>query len=385
MVDEHLTWVLKLTEFHMFDLQFDYPLIIALIAALIVGLGSGILSTYAVIRQQSLLGDAVAHAALPGICLVFILTMSKSPVFLLLGALMAGWLGTMFLLLLTRQTLIKEDTALGIILSVFFGVGIFLMSIIQRMPTARQSGLDTYLFGSVASILKNDLYLMGTILILILMIVIGLWKEFKILVFDSHYAQSLGVPVGRLDVLMTSLLVLCIVIGLQAVGVVLMSALLIAPGIAARQWTDQFYVMMALSALFSVLATVLGVLISSVLSGFPTGPLIVILICCWVFISILIAPKRGLLIHWAQNIWHRKQIHQDTILTNLYVLAKSHNDLCYPHDISVLSIIGGKPTMSTLVLLKEKGLVAGYEDEHWGLTKKGVKRAQKIEKGYQKS
>ncbi len=362
----------------MLSLELDYPVIITLIGALILGISSGVLSCYAVLRQQSLLGDAISHAALPGLCIAFLLTLSKSPLYLLSGALIAGWLGTMFILLITRQTLIKEDTALGIVLSVFFGVGILLLTMIQKIPSARQSGLETYLFGSAASILKADLYIMGGCLVVIICLVLLCWKEFKCLTFDYNYLFSLGFPVKRLEVLLTSLLVITIVIGLQTVGVILMSALIIAPGTAARQWTDQLGKMVIISAFISVFSGVIGVLLSSTISHLPTGPTIVVVISICVTFSLFFAPKRGLIISWTRHFWNRKQLHKNTILTNFLLLARSHDDMTHPHDIEALTVVGGKPTLSSLQKLEQQQLVKSYSNNAWGLTQKGVLLAQKI-------
>ena len=211
----------------------DYPVWVTAAGAICLGLSSGIISCYAVLKEQSLLGDAIAHAALPGLCIAFLLTLSKSPIILLLGALGAGWLGTMFILAIVRRSILKEDTALGVILSVFFGFGILLLTLIQRIPSARQSGLDTYLFGSAASMLLSDVWIMCGATAVISAIVLGLWKEFKLLTFDRVFLKSIGFRTKRIDILLTSLMVITIIIGLQTVGVILMSALMIAPGTAA--------------------------------------------------------------------------------------------------------------------------------------------------------
>ena len=133
-------------------IEFDYPVIITLIGATILGASAGLLSSFAVLRKQSLLGDAISHACLPGVCIAFLLTLNKNSELFFIGALIAGILGTLFIITITTQTKLKEDTALAVVLSVFFGFGIFLLTFIQKIPSARQSGLDTYLFGSAASI-----------------------------------------------------------------------------------------------------------------------------------------------------------------------------------------------------------------------------------------
>ena len=254
----------------------DYTLMIVAIGAALLGTVSGALGTYAVLRRQSLLGDAISHAALPGIAIAFLLTGSKTPLILVLGAAIAGWLGTLLILSVVRLTRIKYDSALGIVLSTFFGFGLVLHTLIQRTGNANQAGLDTFLFGQAATILKSDVLTIGILGGIAIAIMLVFWKELKLLAFDEGFAASIGFPIRVLDILLTSLLVIAIVLGLQAVGAVLMSAMLVAPAVAARQWTDKFSVMMFLAACFGALAGVSGTIISSSASRIPTGPTIVL-------------------------------------------------------------------------------------------------------------
>ncbi len=275
--------------------RLDYTLMIVAIGAALLGAVSGTLGTYAVLRRQSLLGDAISHAALPGIAIAFLLTGSKTPLILVLGAAIAGWLGTLFILSIVRLTRIKYDSALGIVLSTFFGFGLVLHTLIQRTGNANQAGLDTFLFGQAATILESDVLTIGILGGIAIVIMLVFWKELKLLVFDEGFAASLGFPIRALDILLTSLLVIAIVLGLQAVGAVLMSAMLVAPAVAARQWTDKLSVMMLLAAGFGALAGVGGTIISSSASRIPTGPTIVLCATVVVGFSIVLAPNRGLL------------------------------------------------------------------------------------------
>ena len=361
-------------------LVIDYPVIVTLVGLVIIGISSGILSCFAVLRHQSLLGDAISHAVLPGLCIAFILTLSKHSWVLLMGGLISGLIGTLFITLIIRYTILKSDTALGIILSIFFGFGIFLLTIIQKIPTARQSGLDTFLFGSAASILASDLYLMGICLVMIIITTIAVWKEFKCFTFDPHFSVSLGYPIAKIEFLMTILLVITIVIGLQSVGVILMSALIIAPGVAARQWTNRLSTMVFISIIISCLSGIVGVLISSSIPKCPTGPIIVVIVSVLVIISLLLAPNRGLIIYWMRQFYNRKRLHQNTILSQFFLLAQSHDDLTHPHNINTLELIGGKPTLAALIQLKQSGFV--YESDHqlWGLTENGIQFAKRLQK-----
>ena len=276
------------------DLFFDYTLRTVALGAAILGVVSGMLGSFAVLRKQSLLGDAISHAALPGIVLSFLITRTREPAVLMLGALIAGWVATLFMLNIIRTTRIKDDSALGLVLSVFFGFGLMLLTFTQRLPDATQAGLDKFLFGQAATLLQRDVITMGIIGLVVLGLLVTFWKEFKLITFDPEYAASLGFPVRVLDVVLTTLLVIAIVIGLQTVGVVLMSAMIVAPAAAARQWTDKLNLMVILGGLFGALAGVSGTLISGSAEKLPTGPVIVLCISVIVLFSMLFATNRGL-------------------------------------------------------------------------------------------
>ena len=359
-------------------LSFDYTLIVVLFGTLILGLVSGCLGAFALLRRQSLLGDAISHAALPGICIVFMLTYSKHPLLLLLGAAVAGWIGTITVMAVVRHTSVKEDAALGIILSVFFGMGLVFLTIIQRMPTAQQSGLSTYLFGSASTLLLNDVITMAVLGAITLGILLLFWKEFKLLTFDRDYAQSLGFPISRLDILITTLIVFSIVIGLQSVGVVLMSAMIIAPAASARQWTDKLSVMVCLSGVFGAVSGVIGALLSGAISKLPTGPTIVVVISIIVIVSLLFAPLRGIVWGAMRQRRYRDNIRFQTMLTNLMLFSESDTDPFYPHDIAALTAIGRGPARKAMADLKEKGLVVNPEADMWALTAAGLKEARCI-------
>lgn len=282
----------------LYDLLFDYTLRTVALGSALLGIVSGALGAFAVLRKQSLLGDAISHAALPGIALAFMLTGSKAPLVLIIGAAVAGWLGTLLMLSIVKTTRIKSDSALGLVLSVFFGFGLVLLTFIQRQPDATQAGLDRFLFGQAATLLERDVWTMALLGVPALLLLAVFWKQFKLLSFDPDFGASMGLRMQRFDVLLITLLVIAIVIGLQTVGVVLMSAMVVAPAAAARQWTDRLDVMVLLSALFGALAGVSGAVISSLAAHVPTGPSIVLCISAIVLVSLFFAPNRGLL--WDQ-------------------------------------------------------------------------------------
>ncbi len=361
----------------------DYTLRTVALGAAVLGIVSGALGTFAFLRRQSLLGDAMSHAALPGVVLAFMLTGSKAPLVLVLGAAVAGVLGTVFLLTITRYTRIKEDAALGIILSVFFGVGLMLLTFLQRNPVAAQAGLNNFLFGQAATLLQRDVVVMAAFGGGALLLLFIFWKEFKLLAFDRDFGGSLGFPMTALDVLLTTLLVIAIVIGLQAVGVVLMSAMVVAPAAAARQWTDRLSVMVILAACFGALAGVVGAVISSMGTGLSTGPVVVLVVSLLVVIALLFGASRGLVWNWIRQRRNRRQLRLQTVLEHLYQLTAQHQDPHYPHSIEVLRAMnwqrGG--VQRTLEVLAAGGLVQQVSPGMWSLTEAGVEQVEERDEG----
>jgi manganese/zinc/iron transport system permease protein len=266
-----------------------------LFGCMLLGLSSGVIGSFAYLRKQSLMGDALSHAALPGICIAFMLSGSKSIVLFLIGAAAAGIVATFGIGYITRNTRIKQDSALAIVLSVFFGFGIVLLTQIQHSGDGNQSGLDKFLFGQAASMILSDVIIMTGISVLLIGVCALLFKEFKLLSFDPGFARGLGYPVAFLDQLIMFLIVIAVVVGIQAVGVVLMSALLITPAVSARYWTEKLGIMVVLSGLFGAFSGLAGTFISASGNNLPTGPLTVLASTSLFVISVIAAPRRGVL------------------------------------------------------------------------------------------
>lgn len=360
------------------NLFFDYTMRTVALGAGILGLVSGALGSFAVLRRQSLLGDAISHAALPGIVIAFLLTRSKEPGVLMIGALLAGWLGMVFMLGIVKTTRIKSDSALGLVLSVFFGLGLMLLTFTQKLPDANQAGLDKFLFGQAATLLERDVITMAIFGLLALATLLAFWKEFKLISFNPEFAGSLGYPVRVLDVLLTTLLVMAIVIGLQTVGVVLMSAMLVAPAAAARQWTDRLGVMVALGGFFGTLAGVTGTLISGAAAQLSTGPVIVLCASLIVLFSLLMAPNRGLIWNWFRQQRARGELSARAVLGDLHILAKQHPDQQHGHSSAVLRTMSTQPASVANALreLAQRGWAREQAPDEWVLTSEGKTQAE---------
>lgn len=361
------------------DLFFDYTLRTVALGSATLGIVSGALGAFAVLRRQSLLGDAMSHAALPGIAIAFLLSGSKEILVLVLGAAAAGWIGTLLIMGIVSSTRVKYDSALGIVLSVFFGFGLVLLTLIQKRPDSNQAGLNKFLFGQAATLLERDVITMAVIGVAALAAMMIFWKEFKLLSFDPDFGSSLGFPMRALDVLLTTLLVIAIVLGLQTVGVVLMSAMVVAPAAAARQWTDRLGVMIALSAFFGALAGVTGAVISSATAHLPTGPTIVLCVSVIVIVSLLLAPNRGLAWNWFRDRRNRRKLRWEAVLSDLYSLALQHRSLEHAHSVSVLRLMNPNPAgvSAGLTELEKRGLVKRVGGDEWALTPVGASEAER--------
>lgn len=243
---------------------------------MIIGLMSGMLGTFAFLTKRTMLGDVVAHAALPGIVGAFILTYSSSLVVLMCGGLCAGLCAMVAITLFSRVTQLPVDALLGIVLSVFFGAGLVLLTYVQKLPIASQSVLNKFLFGSAATLLLHDLLFLTILAMFVTGSLFLFWKPLTIVVFDPEYARLSGIPVVAMHALLHLLMVTVIVAGLYAVGVVLMSSLMVAPAVMAHQYARSVRSMAAIAAAWGAVACILGMVLSVSIPHMPTGAVIVV-------------------------------------------------------------------------------------------------------------
>lgn len=362
-----------------FGIFSDYTLQIVALGSAILGAVSGSLGSLAVLRKQSLLGDAISHAALPGIVLAFIITGSKATLVLVLGAAIAGWVGTLAVIGIVGSTRVKEDSALGLVLSVFFGLGLVLLTYVQKLPNASQAGLDRFLFGQAATLLARDVVVIAGLGSVAVVLTLLAWKEIKLLAFDRAFGASLGIRMGRVDILLTSILVLAIVIGLQTVGVVLMSAMVVAPGAAARQWTDRMGRMVGIAAVFGAAAGIAGAILSSSIRRLPTGPTIVLCLSAIVLVSLLLAPNRGVVWNLLRRRRNHRQLRADAVLGDLFKLAEQHEDPAHGHSLATLEAMrmGQGSARRSLEALREQGLARQAAGDQWSLTPAGLGEARR--------
>lgn len=351
-----------------------------LVGSALFGLSAGVLGCFAFLRKRALMGDALAHAALPGVCIAYLLTGMKHPLIFIAGATISGLIASFALNAITRYSRIKEDAAIGLVLSVFFGIGIVLLTYIQHQPLGNQSGLDKFLFGQAASLIGRDLYLFSGLAVTLLGAVLCAYKEFKVIAFDPGFASGIGIPVRWMDTFLTVLIVLVVTAGLQAVGVVLMAAMLITPAAAARQWTDRLSRMLALAGCFGAGAGAVGAIASAVAPRMPTGPWIVVAITTIFAVSITVAPRRGMLPRWWRQWRNAVRINRENILKTLYRLREDQPDMT--PSIDLLRRYRHLSVRRALRLLRQLARARLVEEaerpDQWRLTPNGLGAAERL-------
>jgi len=346
----------------------------------LLSISSSVVGCFTFIKKKSLVGDVISHAVLPGICIAFIATGSKDPFLLIVGAFITGWVSILVMDAITRNTKIKEDAATGLSLSVFFGVGILLMTYIQHSGNASQSGLDTFLFGKAAALVGKDLIAFSIIAVLVLLVVLLFYKEFKLISFDPHYATSIGLPIKRMEVLLTSVTVLAVVTGIQAVGVVLMAAMLITPAAASRFWTNNLWKMIILAACFGAFSGVAGAYISFTAPSMPTGPWMVMVLSIIALFSFFFAPEKGILVKMVRRIKIQGQLLEENLLKVFYRIGENGGDhftKVDENDIQLVRNFSSTQLFNGLKKLRKSGYI-NKQANQWLLTNEGFEKGKRI-------
>lgn len=302
-----------------------YNTLVVLIGVGLLGAGAGLVGSFAVLRRRALLGDALAHAALPGLCIGFLIAGERNLGAMLAGALGTGILGLMVVSALRQRTRVRMDAAIGIVLSVFFGAGIVLSRLIQNSTTVTGSkaGLDSYILGKTAGMVASDVFLIAGAAAISVGLVALLFKEFLLVSFDTDFARVQGWPARRIDLVLTGLIAVVVVIGLPAVGVVMMAALIIIPGVTARFWTDRLSRVVVLAAATGLCMGLIGTAISATYAKMPAGPIITLVGTAAFIASALLAPRRGLIARGLIRRRDRWQSESTEILRFLYECHES--------------------------------------------------------------
>ena len=312
--------------FKLLSLQ-DYNVRVVVLGTTLLGCAAGMVGSFTLLRKRALMGDALAHSTLPGIVVAYMLVTllggdGKSMPVLLIGATISGVFGVAAILAMSRWTRLKEDTALGAVLSVFFGIGVTLLSLSTQLKEGSAAGLESFIYGKTASMGKADTQLIAGAALLCIVTCLILFKEFKLLCFDDGFAGSRGFPVTRLDVALMGLVVLVTIVGLQAVGLILMIALLIIPAAAARFWTENLSKMFAIAGAIGAASGLLGAVVSALFSKLPSGAMIV-LVCTAIFlVSMVFGASRGILIRAAMRRKLNRTVDRQHLLRALFELLE---------------------------------------------------------------
>ena len=360
----------------------DPSLRYALTGAILLGLTCGLLGSFLVVRKLALLGDTLSHAVLPGVAAGFLWDMDKNPVAIFIGATVAGLLGSFMVTRITSTTKLKEDTALGMVLACFFGVGICLVTMIQRLPSGNKSGIDKFLFGQAASLGQSDIQLMAVVTLLTFGLVWLFYKELLTVSFDPGFAYSVMIPVAWVHHGFMLLLAFSVVIALQAVGVVLVSAMLITPAATAYLMTDRLHRMLLFACLTGMLAGIMGAFFSFLGHQLPTGPFMVLSAAVLFAVAFFFAPSHGVVIKWWTRRSRSGRVRRENTLKAVFHVLEQEKfrqegvTLVELAELRRQTLDGTEASCLELVRLGYGTMPPG--EKAFYLTPKGMRRAQTI-------
>ncbi|WP_075884086.1 metal ABC transporter permease [Candidatus Protochlamydia sp. W-9] len=367
------------------------------IGCMLMSLTASMIGVVIFLRKQVLAGETLSHASYPGVIIGILLAGFFSveetdelrlALFTLTGAFTTSLVGVGFVQFLEKKIKVTSDAALCFVLSTFFGVGLMLTSEVQFTYTSLYKQISTYLYGQAATMTDIHIMVYGSLLLVVITIISWLYKEIQILTFDRQYAKSLGIHVRTIEILIFILLTLTVIIGIRSVGVVLMSAMLVAPAVAARQFTNKFSMMLILSGFFGLLSGFLGnylsVQITDLLASYypssrlvlPTGPMIVIVASFICLLALLFAPERGLLIRLIRIGYFHYECTCENLLKTIWRLSP---DIVVRFD-QLIKYQPSSPLYLIFVLhrMKHNGWIQFNKDNTYQLTQDGQLRAAKI-------
>ena len=348
-----------------------------------LSIASSQVGVFMLFRKKSLVGDVISHAVFPGIALSFLIIGTKDIYILVAGAFISGLIGVLVMDHIIRYTKLKSDAAMGLVLSVFFGFGIVIFTHIQHSGNASQSGLNTFIFGKAASLIGEDLVVFSVLSLVILALVLLFYREFAIVSFDSKFARSIGIPTGFYEFFLTSLTVLVVVVGIQAVGIILMASIIIAPAVVGRYLTDKLWVMLVFAALAASITAFVASFISYAAPTSPTGPWMVVILSLLAILSMFFSPKKGILTTLRKRIKFKKKLTKENILKTIcHILDKSSSPgraVSGDEIMKARFFSSRKSFKSGMRRLKSMGYLSGSADG-WVLTGKGKKSGRRIQR-----
>lgn len=296
----------------------NYVIVVITLGMLLLGLSSALIGVFNNIRSQALIGDGLSHAALPGIVIAYMLTQNRQMYLLIIGAAIGGVIAIGLMNIIKKYSKIKNDAALALILASFFGFGQILLLLVQYSGDSNASSLQNFIFGQVATILLEEVYIIGIVSIVVILLIVIFYKEIKLFLFNSEYFQTQGFSRRIINLILTIMTVLVVIVGIRMVGVVLMSSLLIAPGVSARQWSDKLSLNLVIAGAIGMISGLIGALISYQIAYLPTGPVIVLVLSIIVISSLLFSPINGILKEEIILFIQRHRIKKYSYLIHIY-------------------------------------------------------------------
>ncbi len=351
-----------------------------MIGTALLGGMAGVVGSFAVLRGRALVGDMLAHAALPGVCLAFLISGNRNLLNLSLGALATGLLAIGVITILIRWTRTKEDAAIGIVLSTFFGAGVVLLSIIQKPSTSgNKAGLNSYLFGEPGGMLNDDLVVLAVVAAVVFAMVVAFYKEFLLVCFDTDFARSQGWPTLSLDLAMMGALAVVTVVGLPIVGVILMAAMIIMPAATARFWTNRLHILLLVSGVLGAAAGLLGTQLGR---GYPAGAVIVLTAASMFVFSLLFAPQRGVVSRLLSEYRLRRRVNEEHLLRALFELSEAELPTAPLIELSTLREYRHWWSLERLLERAREEQLVEWSENHVQLTSLGLRRAAQITKAH---
>ncbi|MBC8200694.1 MAG: metal ABC transporter permease [Planctomycetes bacterium] len=349
-----------------------------------LGTAAGLVGTFLLLRKRALTADALSHATLPGIAVAFMVMVAfgsdgKALLGLLLGAFVFGCIGVLGILGIRHTTRLKDDAAIGIVLSVLFGLGLCLLRIATELPSGSAAGLGGFIFGKAASMVASDAITMGVVALAIAFVTAFLRKEWTMLCFDEKFGAVQGWPVISLDVLLMAMVAIVTVIALQSVGLVLAVAMLIIPAASARYWTTKITSMLIAAALIGCLSGWLGAVVSALVPRMPTGPIIVLICGFWFVLSFVAGPNDGLIVRQFARVLLNRRIAMQHIQRAMWELCEGAASTEFSVDEVVHIRSWNTRTVTKLLHRCERKQYANnVSKDQWRLTEKGAATASRV-------
>ena len=394
LADHSLDWP-SWPQFTRVVLLRDYNTRVVVLGTMLLGTACGIVGTFMLLRKRALVSDAISHATLPGIGIAFLLmtALGRDGKFLpalLLSATVAAILGVGCVLAIRNLTRLKEDAALGIVLSVFFGLGVAVLGIVQKQATGNAAGLESFIYGKTASMLLFDAVLIGAVGSGAILACILFLKEFSLVCFDQEYAAAQGWPVIWMDVVMMALVVAVTVVGLQAVGLILLVALLIIPSAAARFWTDRLGWLLINAAAIGAISGLVGAALSALMARLPAGAIIVAVAGVLFAISMFLGTRRGILLRVVAHVRLRRRVARQHLLRAMYercefATVRTEGGPRPPVEFGRLLEERSWAVRSLTRLLRQArraGLVEPLDATRWRLTERGLEEAAQVTRNH---